>query len=806
MNRLMQDIRYGIRVLWKSPGFTIVAVTALALGIGANTAIFSVVNAVLLRPLPFDQPEHIVRLMSTNPRKGLTGTSQSFLDFADIRDQSRSFESIAAFTETTASLTGGETAEQVNGVDTSAEVFELLRTKPQLGRTFSREDEQPGGAQVVVISYDMWQKRFGSDPGIIGRQLILNGKSRSIVGVMPAGFNFLFSNEKPEYWLPLDPKGEMSLQRGAHYLEVIARLKSDVEIKQAESEVMTIAARLEKLYPEDNAGRSVSLEFEHEHMVGNIRPTLLIILGAVGFVLLIACANVANLLLARASSRGREIALRSALGATRYRIVRQLLTESIILALLGGALGLLIAVWGVDLLSSFIPASIPRVHETGLDSTVLFFTLGSTLLTGMLFGVAPAFQISRIELNEALKEGARSSTGGRSRQRLRSLLIISEVALSLVLLVSAGLLIRSFFSLRNVDPGFKGENVLTASISLPEGVYKDDAKIQEFYRQLIDETKRLPGVESAAAILPLPLSDSGINTSFTVGGAPDPGPGQRPLSGARIVTPDYFHTMKIPVIAGRSFTDGDTDKSPKVVIINRTLARQFFPNDSAIGKRLKLGLNDIDAEIIGIVPDVRHRHLDTESGPEYYVPLSEVAIDSMSLVVRTRNVDPGSLSASIRAVVRGLDRDLPVYKIRPMQDLVGNAVARQRFSMTLLVFFAGLALVLAVVGIFSVMSFLVAQRTHEFGIRMALGAPGKNILGLVVKQGMTLVLIGLAFGIGCSLLATRVMARMLFGVGAQDPLTMVSVSLILAVVALIACMAPALKATRVDPIVALRDE
>ncbi|MDX6712563.1 MAG: hypothetical protein QOH96_3579, partial [Blastocatellia bacterium] len=465
MKNILQDLRYGMRMLWKSPGFTIIAVTALALGIGANTAIFSVVNAVLLRPLPYDNPEQIVRLMTVRPKDGISGTSQSYLNFADIREQSHSFEQIAAFNATTASLTGGEAAEQINGVNTSVDIFDLVKVKPQLGRTFSREDERPGEAQVVVISYDAWQRRFGADQNVIGRPLILDGRSRTIIGVMPSSFKFPFTPDPPEFWMPIDPKSDLSVQRGNHNLEVIARLKDDVSINQAESEAKAIMAGLDKLYPEDVAGGTVALVSEHEHLVGNLRPTLLVILGAVGFVLLIACANVANLLLARASSRGREIALRAALGATRQRIVRQLLTESLVLALLGGAFGLLIAVWGVDLLSTYIPASIQRVQQTGLDSTVLLFTLGASVLTGILFGLAPAFHMSRIELNDALKEGGRSATEGRGRHKLRSLLIVCEVSLSLVLLVSAGLLIKSFFLLRNVDPGFNPENVLTASIS-----------------------------------------------------------------------------------------------------------------------------------------------------------------------------------------------------------------------------------------------------------------------------------------------------------------------------------------------------
>jgi putative ABC transport system permease protein len=541
-------------------------------------------------------------------------------------------------------------------------------------------------------------------------------------------------------------------------------------------------------------------------LVGSLRPTLLVLLSAVGFVLLIACANVANLLLARATKRGREIAVRAAIGASRGRIVRQLLTESCVLSMFGGALGLLFAMWGVDLISSFVPANIPRVKESGLDLAVLGFTLGTAVLTGLIFGIAPALQASKIDLNEALKEGGRSSSEGRGRHRLRNLLIVSEVALSLVLLAGAGLMIRSFFKLRNTNPGFDAHNVLTASLSLPSVRYSKDEQIASFYEKAIENVSHLPGVEAAAAIMPLPLSNNEMRTTFAIGGEPDPEPGHEPVAGARVITPNYFRAMGIPLIKGRSFTERDTADSPKVIIVNESLAHRFFAGQEAIGRRLKLGMNDIDGEIVGIIGDVHGRGLDKPPVPEYYVPHSQVPMDSMSVVVRTTAKDPTTLLPPLTSAVQQIDKDLPLFQVNTIEKLVVDSMARQRFSMTLLGLFAFLALALAMVGIFSVMSFLVAQRTHEFGIRMALGAQTKDILGLVVRQGMVLVAVGVVIGLAASLAVTRVMSSMLFGVGARDPVTLIVVSLVLGLVALIACLVPARRATRVDPVVALRYE
>ncbi|HWT02798.1 MAG TPA: ABC transporter permease [Pyrinomonadaceae bacterium] len=648
MRTFWQDMRYGIRLLLKTPGVTFVAVLALALGIGANTAIFSVVNTVLLRPLPYDKPEQLAVVMNVNLKRGLTQPSFSFPNFADYRAQNGSFDSLAAYNGTSYAL-AGETPEQVAGVSATADVFRVLSVKPLLGRTFAPEDERAGGVPVAVISHGMWQRRFGSDPKVVGRQITLDGTSKTVIGVLPAGLQFQFTNDQPELWTPMDPADSMNKQRGANYIRLLGRLKDGVTLPQAEAELKTIATRLEQQYQSDNAGRTVTLVSAQENLVGELRPTLLILLGAVAFVLLVACANVANLLLARAAGRGREMALRTALGASRPRIIRQLLTESLLLSLIGGGLGLLLSLWGIDLLGSFVPADIPRVGETRLDLAVLSFTLGATLLTGLIFGLAPALSAARLDLNEALKEGGRSASEGRGRHRLRSLLIVSEVALSLVLLVGAGLLIKSFIRLRNVNPGFDARGVLTATLSLSSVKYQDDEQLQtRFVGQTVARAAQVPGVEAAGAVLPLPFSGNNMSISYAVDGQPEPPPGERPVSGARIVTPGYLRAMGIPVIKGRDFTERDDDKAPKVILINETLARKHFAGVDPVGKRLQLGINDVNGEIVGVVGDVRSRDLSKEAGPEFYVPYAQVPIGDVSLVVRAGSADPTLLTQALR--------------------------------------------------------------------------------------------------------------------------------------------------------------
>ncbi|HWS52912.1 MAG TPA: ABC transporter permease [Pyrinomonadaceae bacterium] len=803
VEEMWQDLRYGARKLRKSPGFSLVAVMTLALGIGANTAIFSVVNAVLLRPLPFEQPEQLVKVFGTNARRSSFSRPHSYPNFSDLRAQNQSFEALAAYTGSTSALSGGDAPEQITGVVSSGDIFRVLKAEPLMGRLLAPEDERPGGAAVAVISHGLWQRRFGGDPDIVGRLVKLDGREREIVGVTRDDFSFEFVTAAADFWMPIDPASSVYQQRGAIFLEAIGRLRPGVSVEQASADLGVVASRLEQQYQDSNAGVGVRLASAQEDLVGDVRPTLLVLLGAVGLVLLIACANVANLLLARAAGRHREIAVRTALGAWRRRIVRQLLTESLLLAFAGGLLGLLFALWGVKLLSAFVPENVPRFGETSLDLRVLGFTLAASVLTGLLFGIAPALQSSRLDLNEALKEGGRGGTDGRGRTRVRSLLIVSEVALSLVLLIGAGLLIKSFVKLRNTNPGFDPSNTLTASLSLAPVRYDTDEKIADFYGRLVERVRGLPGVESVGAVNPLPLGDNSYAFSFSVVGQPPLPPGQRQSASARFVTPDYFRAQRVPLRAGRAFTEADTADAPDVIIVNEAFARRYLPGVEPLGQRLRLGINSIEGEIVGLVGDIRGASLATTPAPEYYVPEAAVSFGDMTLVVRTAN-DPASLTPALRQVVSEMDKELPLYDVRTMESLVARSVARQRFSMTLVGVFAALAMLLAAVGIFSVMSFLVAQRTHEIGIRMALGARPGDILSMVVRQGVVLTLVGVGVGLAGAFALTRLMSGLLYEVSATDPVVYGGITALLAGVALLACYVPARRATKVDPLIALR--
>ncbi len=803
VEEMWQDLRYGARKLRKSPGFSLVAVMTLALGIGANTAIFSVVNAVLLRPLPFEQPEQLVRVFGTNARRNSFSRPHSYMNFSDLRAQNQSFEAMAAYTGATAALSGDDAPEQITGVISSGDIFRVLKAQPLMGRLLAPEDERPGGSAVAVISHGLWQRRFGGDPEIVGRLIKLDGREREIVGVTPADFSFEFVTGAADFWMPIDPAAGPYQSRGSIFLEAIGRLKPGVPLEQASADLAAAASRLEQQYQDSNAGIGVRLAAAQEDLVGDVRPTLLVLLGAVGFVLLIACANVANLLLARSAGRHREIAVRRALGAWRGRIVRQLLTESLLIAFAGGLLGLLFALWGVKLLSAFVPENVPRFGETSLDLRVLGFTLAASVLTGLLFGIAPALHSSRFDLNEALKEGGRGGTDGRSRTRVRSLLIVSEVALSLVLLVGAGLLIKSFVKLRNTDPGFDPSNTLTASLS-PDPVRYDTAeKVTDFHRRLAERVRALPGVESVGGVTPLPLSENNYSFSFSVVGQPPLPPGQQQSASARFVSPDYFRAQGVPLRAGRVFTEQDKADAPDVIIVNEAFARRYFTGVAPLGQRLRLGVNNIEGEVVGVVGDIRGASLATTPAPEYYVPAAAVSFGDMTLVVRTAN-DPASLTPALRKVVAEMDKELPLYDVGTMESLVARSVARQRFSMTLVGVFAVLALLLSAVGIFSVMSLLVAQRTHEIGIRMALGARPGDILSMVVRQGVVLTLVGVGVGLAAAVALTRLMSGLLYEVSATDPVVYGGITALLVAVALLACYVPARRATKVDPLIALR--
>lgn len=804
MGDFWQDLRFGARMLAKNPGFTLVAVITLALGIGANAAIFSVVNSVLLRPLPFDEPESIVWLWDTQPQ--LPTAPASLPDFLDWKQQSQSFEHMAAFLSGSMFFDTGDGALDTSVGFVTPEMFALFRVAPILGRTFTEEETLPGRSRVAVLSHAIWQSRFGSDPNVIEKTIQLSGAVHTVIGVMPAGFSF---PNQADIWrpLPIDPK---QLDRGPHYLRVVGRLKGEVTFAQAQAEMSALAARLAEQYQEKIAGHGVKLEPINDVIVGDIRPTLLILQGAVAFVLLIACANVANLLLARVGARQKEIALRSALGASRLRIVRQLLTESVMLSSGGGAVGLVVATWGVKWLVSLGPDTLPRVREIGVDPRAVFFTLLISVATGVLFGLAPALHMSKSDLTVALKEGGRSSAGPLGN-RLRSVLVISEVALSLVLLVGAGLLVRSFAKLNQVDAGFNPSRVLTLGVTLFRNKYPADEQVASFYSQILERVASAPGVVSAGAISELPLSGSNTNDYFTIEGRPAVPKEERPLTEYRVVTPRYFESMGIPLLAGRDFVETDTKQSPNVIVINEAFVRQHFAEENPLGRRINLQGQERDPPlIVGVVGNVRDLGLDEQPTPEAYVPflqdpLSNTYQRSLTIVVRTKS-DPQAMAEPLRAELISMDGSLPVYALKPMTDYMRDSLSRRQFNMILLSIFGGVALLLAAVGIYGVISYSVTQRTHEIGIRMALGARARDVQKMVVRQGMMLALGGVAIGLLASLALMRLMEALLFGVSVNDGPTFSVIALLLTFVALAACCIPARRATRVDPLAALRCE
>ncbi len=804
---LAQDLRYGLRMLWKNPGFTSVAVLALALGIGANSAIFSIVDTVLLQPLPYKNPAQLVMLWENATHLGFPKDTPSPANFLDWRQQGTAFIAMAAMATKNFNLTGAGEPERLDGRRVSANLFDLLGVQPQLGRGFLPEEDTPG-THVVILSHSLWQRRFGSDPQIIGRALNLNGESYSVVGVMPRGIELpSIENWKDQLWVPIAFPSDEAQSRGSHYLEVIARMKPGTTLKQAQAEMDTVGARLSQQYPETNTRIGIVVNPLHEELVGKIRPALLVLLGAVGFVLLIACANVANLLLARAAVRQKEIALRLALGASRSRLTRQFLTESVLLAMLGAGVGLVFAFAGLRILKTLIPDTIPHGDLIGLDPKVLGFTALVAVVTGLVFGLAPATQASNFSLNETLKEGGRDAASGSKGARVRGLLVIAEVAVSFVLLIGAGLLINSFLHLRNLDPGFRADHLLTAKIDLPELKYPDSEHRVPFLDDVLRRVTALPGVQSAAIAGNLPLTYNGDSMYIAVEGIPDPPPDQQRDVIYRAIGPGYFSTMGISLTRGRDFTAQDTTETTYAVIVSEKLAQYFWPNQDPIGKRLKPGSTTSDLpwrEVIGVVKDVRQN--DFVAAPKMQMYFSYRQLKSLApnaLVVRTQ-VEPSSLSTALRNAVWEVDKDQPVSNIDTMEHIVAGAMARQRFSTMLLGIFATLALLLAAVGIYGVISYSVAQRTREIGIRMALGAQRSDVLKMTVKQALKLVVLGVAIGLVAALVLTRVMASLLFGISATDPVTFIIIPLVLMAVAMLASYIPSLRAAKVDPMVALR--
>jgi predicted permease len=811
LEEVWQDLRYGARMLRTNPGFTSIAVITLALGIGANTAIFSVVNAVLLRPLQYSDPDRLVQVWQNFPQLGANQVTVSAPEFLDYKGQNRVFERMAAFRPQGYILTGGSEPERIFGARVSADLFPLLGVAPALGRTFLHEEDQIGGPRAVILSHGLWQRRFGSDATLIGKSLTLDGESFTVVGVMPPGFQFPPQRQN-ELWANVPFDANDLNRRGWRPLGVIARLKSGVSADQATAELKTIAGRFPASGPVPSA-YAVSLQ---EQVVGRVRRALLVMLGAVSFVLLIACANVANLLLSQAAARQREMAIRAAVGAGRARLIRQLFVEGLPLSLLGGGVGLLLAVWIVKLLVSVNPGNLPRANEIGIDLRTLMFTLSVSLLTGVVFGLAPAWQFSKLDLNQSLKEGGRGTSVSFSRFSMRSILLVSQVALSLTLLIGAGLMINSFARLLRVDPGFDPRGVLTMQIALPQSKYSEIQQRAFFFEQALERIRRLPGVQSAGMTSALPLTGS-PDFGFTIEGRTPSAPGDVPQTNWRAISPDYLRTMGIPLRRGRYFSEQDHEKAAGVAIINETMARRFWPDGDPLGKRIKLGGPTRPypwMEIVGIVGDVKHDGLDAPVTPELYMPYAQTPFSqmpaglrfpAMSLVARNGS-DHDSLAAATRAEIKALDKDQPITNIRTLDQLLANSISQHRFYLLLLAFFAAIALALAAIGLYGVVSYTVKQRTQEIGVRMAFGAQAGDVLRLIIKFGMKLTLIGALIGLAGALALTRLMKTLLFDVSATDPLTFASITALLALVALLACFVPARRATKVDPLVALRNE
>jgi len=803
---LIQDLRYGVRTLMKSPGFALVAVLTLALGIGANTAIFSLVNATLLRRLPFKDPDQLVVVWGTAPQSSRRSLSEP--NFLDYQKQNRTFGEIAAFGRVDLTLTGGANPERVRGARVSADFFKVLGVQPAIGRAFLPGDDQVGHNAVAILSSSLWQRRFGSDQNIVGQSILIEAKPHTVIGVLPAGFNFTIPGyfATGELWIPTTLKGDETL-RGRDYLRVIGRLKTGVNLEQAQTEMSMIAQRLRTEHPQLGEIGAILVPLK-EQVVGDVRLMLLLLFGAASFVLLITCANIANLQVARASGRAKEFAIRAALGASRRRVARQLLTESLLLAFFGGVLGAALGWWGPRLLAQLEVGAITPAATIKIDIAVIIYSLLISALTGVVFGLAPALQSSSANLNDSLKEGGKTSGGGVSGQRLRSLLTIIEIALSLTLLIGSGLLLRSFVRLMGVQPGFDTEHVLTSRLFLPAYSYPDPAKQAALYAAATRRLSALPGVKAVGAINALPLTSERHSADFIIQGREDVAASRLPIAETRTVTPNYFRAMDIPLVAGRALTDEDTSAAPPVIMINQSLARRFFPNESPVGRSISFDYPPKAfrwVTIVGIVQDAHDLGLDTQPEPEIYQAYQQNTLPSMNLVLRADG-DPRGLAARAREEIRALDKNLPVAGFVLMEDIAASSVVSRRFSLIILSLFAGLAMLLAIVGIYGVMSYTVTQRTHEIGLRRALGAQTIDVVKLILGAGMKLALTGVITGLAAAFGLTRLMATLLFGVTPLDALTFVTVTIVLIFVALLACYIPARRATKVDPLVALRHD
>lgn len=803
---IRHDLRYGFRMLWKKPGFTVVAFATLVLGIGASTAIFSVINGVLLRPLPYKDVEQIVTVWQNNTARGTERDGVSPPNFLDYKERSQVFEAMAALRPYGLDYAGEGEPETFQSWLVTEGFFQILGVRALHGRTFVPEEYQPGSEGVVVMSHGLWRRRFGSDPSVVGRKLVLDRKPYTVVGIMPPEFHF---TDKREMIAPAVFSESEKRRRSATYLNVIARLKPGATFRQAEAEMNNIAARLAQEYPQANRGVGVTLLSLTEQVIGQVRPALRVLFGAVGFVLLISCANVANLLFVRGAQRGREFAVRAALGAARGRLIRQLLTENIILALLSGVGGLLLAHWGIKLILALSPGNLPRVDQVGLDSGVLTFALSVSLLTALIFGLLPLLHFSSPNLQETLKEGGRSATAGQARHRLRNLLVVGEVALALVLLVGAGLLLRSFVRLLQVDPGFKTDNVLMLQAHVQD-FYPTSQQQVAYFEQVLERLAALPGVKAAGAASAPPFVGEGsieIDGAFAIEGQPPPAPGEEPTAYQTVVTADYFSALGISLSRGRLFNRTDGQQGAPVVLINETMARQYWPGNDPVGRRITLNWANqpFKPEIIGVVGDVRHDGLDSAPRPEVFMHLPQAPFGSMTFVVKT-DADAVAVLPSVKREIWTVNRNQPFYKVRTAKQLVSDSLGERRFSLFLLGLFAAAALTLATTGIYGLISFSTIQRTHEIGVRIALGAQPRGILKMIIGEGLLLALVGVGVGLIGAFALTRFLSTMLFGVTATDPLTYASISTLLILTALLASYLPARRATKVDPTEALRHE